>query len=178
MRPGLTELTLAPGTRVGLLGLHVLPVAGGPHARQRSQVDHHEGVSSRFWKRVIELTSSPDVEFCGYSAPHPSEPKIHLRIQMYGECSEADQLPLRLVTAKILTADNLSAVDCLRKGLANLRTLLQSVDQKYKESLKSVSAVWGQPPGADEQARQLHQRGRRGRAQRGRGDVAGKGARR
>lgn len=27
---------------------------------------------------------SPDVEFCGYSAPHPSETKIHLRIQMYG----------------------------------------------------------------------------------------------
>lgn len=28
---------------------------------------------------------SPDVEFCGYSNPHPSEAKIHLRIQMYGE---------------------------------------------------------------------------------------------
>ena len=30
--------------------------------------------------------ASPKVEFCGYSNPHPSEPKIHLRIQMYGEC--------------------------------------------------------------------------------------------
>lgn len=178
MSPGLTELTPAPGSRVGLFGLHVLPVAGGPHARQCSQVDHHEGVSPRFWIRVNELTSSPDVEFCGYSAPHPSEPKIHLRIQMYGECSEADQLLSRFVTAKILTADNLSAVDCLRKGLANLRTLLQSVDQKYKESLKWASTVWGQPPRADAQERQLHQRGRRGRAQRGRGDVAGQGARR
>lgn len=29
--------------------------------------------------------SSPDVEYCGYSAPHPSEAKIHLRIQMYGQ---------------------------------------------------------------------------------------------
>jgi hypothetical protein len=28
---------------------------------------------------------SDDVEFCGYSAPHPSEPKIHLRIQMHGK---------------------------------------------------------------------------------------------
>jgi DNA-directed RNA polymerase subunit L len=31
------------------------------------------------------MTPSPDVEFCGYSAPHPSEDKIHMRIQMYGE---------------------------------------------------------------------------------------------
>lgn len=29
--------------------------------------------------------TSDDVEFCGYSAPHPSEPKIHLRIQMHGK---------------------------------------------------------------------------------------------
>lgn len=28
---------------------------------------------------------SPRVEFCGYSNPHPSENKIHLRIQMYGK---------------------------------------------------------------------------------------------
>lgn len=34
----------------------------------------------------VKLTlCSPEVEFCGYTAPHPSEPKIHLRIQMYGE---------------------------------------------------------------------------------------------
>ena len=28
---------------------------------------------------------SPDVEFCGYSIPHPAEPKMNLRIQTYGE---------------------------------------------------------------------------------------------
>jgi hypothetical protein len=27
---------------------------------------------------------SPDVEFCGYSIPHPSEAKLNLRIQTYG----------------------------------------------------------------------------------------------
>lgn len=28
--------------------------------------------------------NSPGVEFCGYSIPHPSEPKMNLRIQTYG----------------------------------------------------------------------------------------------
>ena len=33
----------------------------------------------------LERSYSPRVEFCGYSNPHPSENKIHLRIQMYGK---------------------------------------------------------------------------------------------
>ncbi|KAL7422186.1 RNA polymerase subunit AC19 [Cryptotrichosporon argae] len=61
------------------------------------------------------IMKDPDVEFCGYSAPHPSEPKIHIRIQMY---------------------DNLSAVDCIRKALANLRDLFTSVQKSYAHSLK------------------------------------------
>jgi DNA-directed RNA polymerase subunit L len=28
---------------------------------------------------------SPDVEFCGYSIPHPSEAVLHLRIQTWGQ---------------------------------------------------------------------------------------------
>ena len=39
---------------------------------------------------------SPDVEFCGYSAPHPSEDKIHLRIQMYDGKSGREALLLAL----------------------------------------------------------------------------------
>ncbi|EIW69503.1 hypothetical protein TREMEDRAFT_71650 [Tremella mesenterica DSM 1558] len=61
------------------------------------------------------LMKDPDVEFCGYSAPHPSDPKIHLRVQMY---------------------DNLSAVECLRKALKNLRELFQSIDSAYSKSLQ------------------------------------------
>ena len=30
--------------------------------------------------------SSPNVEFCGYTIPHPSEAVMHLRIQTWGEC--------------------------------------------------------------------------------------------
>lgn len=32
----------------------------------------------------LERENSPDVEFCGYTMPHPSEPKMHLRIQTWG----------------------------------------------------------------------------------------------
>ena len=42
-------------------------------------------------KTLVSSSTSPDVEFCGYSAPHPSEPKIHLRLQMYGECSKIER---------------------------------------------------------------------------------------
>ncbi|KAK1924700.1 putative DNA-directed RNA polymerase [Papiliotrema laurentii] len=66
------------------------------------------------------IMKDPDVEFCGYSAPHPSEAKIHLRIQMY---------------------DNLSAVDCLRKALKNLKDLLNAVDEKYSDSLKNDAYI-------------------------------------
>ncbi|KAK8869943.1 hypothetical protein IAR55_000511 [Kwoniella newhampshirensis] len=79
------------------------------------QEDHTLGNALRWI-----IMKDPDVEFCGYTAPHPSEPKIHLRIQMY---------------------DNLSAVDCLRKGLANLRDLLTTVDSSYKSSLTAGNYI-------------------------------------
>ena len=31
------------------------------------------------------LMRQKDVEFCGYSVPHPSEPYVHLRVQTDGE---------------------------------------------------------------------------------------------
>jgi DNA-directed RNA polymerase subunit L len=45
---------------------------------------------------TTKLTNSPDVEYCGYSAPHPSETKIHLRIQMYGESPLSRQSGLNI----------------------------------------------------------------------------------
>ncbi|KAI5454034.1 RNA polymerase subunit AC19 [Naganishia albida] len=66
------------------------------------------------------VMKNPDVEFCGYSAPHPSEPKIHLRIQMY---------------------DNLSAITCLFEALANLRNLFSSIDEAYQAALADDSYV-------------------------------------
>ena len=61
----------------------------GPHARQCAAIRHHEEVSllSAFLTRGGTLTGdhSPQVEFCGYTIPHPSETKMNLRIQTYGE---------------------------------------------------------------------------------------------
>ncbi|WVR05041.1 hypothetical protein IAU60_002053 [Kwoniella sp. DSM 27419] len=79
------------------------------------QEDHTLGNALRWI-----IMKDPDVEFCGYTAPHPSEPKIHLRIQMY---------------------DGLSAVDCLRKALNNLRDLLNTVNDSYNSSLKNDTFV-------------------------------------
>ncbi|WWC85330.1 uncharacterized protein L201_000193 [Kwoniella dendrophila CBS 6074] len=79
------------------------------------QEDHTLGNALRWI-----IMKDPDVEFCGYTAPHPSEPKIHLRIQMY---------------------DGLSAVNCLRKALSHLRDLYNTIDKSYKTSLKNDNYI-------------------------------------
>ncbi|KAK6349746.1 RNA polymerase subunit AC19 [Orbilia brochopaga] len=56
------------------------------------------------------IMKNPQVEFCGYSIPHPSEAKMNMRIQTYGE-----------ITAK----------DALIKGLADLRDLCDVVTDKF-----------------------------------------------
>ncbi|OXG86537.1 DNA-directed RNA polymerase I and III subunit RPAC2 [Cryptococcus neoformans A2-102-5] len=79
------------------------------------QEDHTLGNALRWI-----IMKDPEVEFCGYTAPHPSEPKIHLRIQMY---------------------ENQSAVDCLRRALSNLRDLLNAVNDTYSSSLQNDDYV-------------------------------------
>merc|ERR1711939_70560 len=59
---------------------------------------------------------SPAVEFCGYSAPHPSEAKIHLRVQMY---------------------DGKSAVDALHEALNNCEDMATAILDRYNESLEA-----------------------------------------
>lgn len=44
------------------------------------------------------IFDSPEVQFCGYTVPHPAESKMHFRIQMYKG----------------------GAVDTLKKGLEDL----------------------------------------------------------
>ncbi|EIN08631.1 RBP11-like subunits of RNA polymerase [Punctularia strigosozonata HHB-11173 SS5] len=60
------------------------------------------------------IMKNPKVEFCGYSVPHPSEPNINVRIQMY---------------------DNLSALDALIDALNRLDDLFAAVDEQYAKSL-------------------------------------------
>ncbi|EWC45127.1 hypothetical protein DRE_06266 [Drechslerella stenobrocha 248] len=56
------------------------------------------------------IMKNPQVEFCGYSIPHPSETKMNMRIQTYGD-----------ITAK----------DALVKGLGDLRNLCDVVTDKF-----------------------------------------------
>ena len=70
---------------------------------------------------------SPKVEFCGYSAPHPSEDKIHLRIQMYG--------PSRGTATETDTADGENAMLALLRALDNLKDLTESILEKYETDL-------------------------------------------
>lgn len=60
------------------------------------------------------LMKNPDVAFCGYSVPHPSEHKINLRIQTNG----------------------VPATDALRKGLEDLHSLCDHVMHTFQECVE------------------------------------------
>ncbi|XP_074107866.1 RNA polymerases I and III subunit AC2 l(2)37Cg [Cotesia typhae] len=62
------------------------------------------------------ITHYPDVEFCGYTVPHPAEPKMHFRIQMKG---------------------NGRAVDALRRGLKDLEAACDHVTQVFTEKYEA-----------------------------------------
>lgn len=59
---------------------------------------------------------SRDVEFCGYTMPHPAEAKVHLRIQ---------------------TVAKKRAVDILNRALEHLEKACDDVIDKFEDSLKS-----------------------------------------
>jgi len=61
------------------------------------------------------LMKDPKVEFCGYSAPHPSENVINVRIQMY---------------------DKLSSLETLIAALANLDKVCETIEDQYLISLR------------------------------------------
>ncbi|KAK6173014.1 hypothetical protein SNE40_016554 [Patella caerulea] len=70
--------------------------------------DHTLGNSLRY---IIMKNS--DVQFCGYTVPHPSENKINFRVQTYGK----------------------PAVDILRKGLEDLNKMCEHVLQTFENSV-------------------------------------------
>ncbi|KAK3614621.1 RNA polymerase subunit AC19 [Elasticomyces elasticus] len=67
--------------------------------------DHTLGNALRYM-----IMKNPDVEFCGYSIPHPSEPVMNIRIQ---------------------TWDDVSVFEVLRKGLNDLAELCDVVEDKF-----------------------------------------------
>jgi len=61
------------------------------------------------------ISKNPDVEFCGYTIPHPAEPKMNLRIQTY---------------------DNVEAQKVLEKGLDDLMALCDIMLEKFEAAAK------------------------------------------
>jgi len=56
------------------------------------------------------IMKNPDVEFCGYSIPHPAENKMNFRIQTY---------------------DDNPAIDILLKGLDDLMDLCDAMEETF-----------------------------------------------
>ncbi|CEL01642.1 Putative DNA-directed RNA polymerase I and III 14 kDa polypeptide (AFU_orthologue; AFUA_6G04610) [Aspergillus calidoustus] len=65
------------------------------------------------------IMKNPDVEFCGYTIPHPSESKMNLRIQTY---------------------DTTTAVEALEKGLDTLMDLCDVVTDKFTAARDGFNA--------------------------------------
>ncbi|KAF1346472.1 DNA-directed RNA polymerase I and III 14 KDA polypeptide [Delphinella strobiligena] len=66
------------------------------------------------------IMKNPDVEFCGYSIPHPSEAKMNLRIQ---------------------TWDEVNVYDVLEKGLNDLMDMCDVVIDKFTIARENFNAT-------------------------------------
>ncbi|KUI64992.1 DNA-directed RNA polymerases I and III subunit RPAC2 [Cytospora mali] len=64
------------------------------------------------------IMKNPEVEFCAYAIPHPSEAKMNMRIQTY---------------------DGTTAIDALKKGLKDLQDLCDVVAEKFWDARESVT---------------------------------------
>ncbi|CAG8448398.1 428_t:CDS:2 [Funneliformis caledonium] len=77
--------------------------------------DHTLGNALRYM-----IIQNPEVEYCGYSIPHPSEDKLNIRIQ---------------------TTENTTAVDALRKGLEDLKALCAKVTEIFYKANKDFDEI-------------------------------------
>ncbi|KAM4054748.1 RNA polymerase rpb3/Rpb11 domain-containing protein [Hirsutella rhossiliensis] len=67
------------------------------------------------------IMKNPDVEFCAYAIPHPSEPKMNIRIQTYEG----------------------TAVDALKKGLIDLQDVCDVVADEFWTKRNAFNAQHG-----------------------------------
>ncbi len=79
-------------------------------------------------------TGSPDVEFCGYTIPHPSETKMNIRIQTWGMSVSFPFRPGYFVADDASEDTRITAFDALRKGLEDLTEACDVVTEKFTEA--------------------------------------------
>ncbi len=89
-------------------------------------VDHTLGNTLRYL--LMEL---PETDFCGYSVPHPYEPKMNVRLQT--KPSVAPSVAPSAAAGAL--NNNASAIAVLRKGLNNLVHVCDALDSKFDAAL-------------------------------------------
>ena len=82
---------------------------GSAASFQIKEEDHTLGNALRYI-----IMKNPEVEFFGYSIPHPSEAKLNIRIQTYG---------------------NISAVEALHQGMDNLSELCDVIEDRFNDKV-------------------------------------------
>ncbi|KAI5259312.1 DNA-directed RNA polymerase I and III 14 KDA polypeptide [Aureobasidium subglaciale] len=82
------------------------------------------------------IMKNPDVEFCGYSIPHPSEAKMNLRIQTWGKAT-SDR---HVIQDTNPSTDEVNVYDILEKGLNDLMDLCDVVVDKFTVSRDAFNA--------------------------------------
>ncbi|ETN40813.1 uncharacterized protein HMPREF1541_05093 [Cyphellophora europaea CBS 101466] len=97
--------------------LRILPGASSHAASfQIEKEDHTLGNALRYF-----INKNPDVEFCGYTIPHPSETKMHIRIQTWEDTST-------------------TAYEALRKGLLDMVEACDVVTEKFESARDEFNA--------------------------------------
>lgn len=94
--------------------IKILPGAADDGTAASFQIvdeDHTLGNALRYI-----IMKNPEVEFCGYSIPHPSENKLNIRIQTYG---------------------NITATEALHQGMDNLSDLCTHVEETFAEKVEA-----------------------------------------
>ncbi|GMF23824.1 unnamed protein product [Phytophthora lilii] len=102
--------------------------------------DHTLGNALRY-----VLMRNPDVDFCGYTIPHPSEPKMHIRLQTRQGERQTAELELWsynghlrcLLLLLLLCAAGAPSDEALRSGLTDLRKLSTQIGDAYRKELKA-----------------------------------------
>lgn len=101
----------------GAKKLVILPGASSHAASfQIEKEDHTLGNALRYF-----VNKNPDVEFCGYTIPHPSETKMNIRIQTWEDTRT-------------------TAVDALRKGLIDMMEACDVISEKFTEARDEFDA--------------------------------------
>ncbi|XP_064465048.1 uncharacterized protein LOC135376464 [Ornithodoros turicata] len=98
--------------------LKVLKTAGEDDEKCRTflldEEDHTLGNALRY-----VIMKNPDVKFCGYSIPHPSERKVHLHIETF----------------------ETTAVAALKKGLQDLHEMSKHILKVFEDTVESHNAT-------------------------------------